>query len=108
MKSLTGTFAFKIVVVGAVLGLSVLTVRLFGQTDCPDPTTITTTYILEIKVPAKLKKPVDGSDTLENFGRVLNEVDPDGKNGTCVTLKVSDSAEKIKGPPFSNLRTSAA
>jgi hypothetical protein len=43
-----------------------------------------------------------------NFGKVLNVADAEGKNGTCVFIRPFDGGDKIKAPPFDNIRTAAA
>ncbi|MEP7015880.1 MAG: hypothetical protein ABI925_10605 [Verrucomicrobiota bacterium] len=103
MNSLTGSFA-KFVVCGAFMAGTVLPVCLFGQDGCankPD-----TSYVLDL-TPGPFKLKDAGNDTVANFTKLLNRIDPKGDHASCIVIKQASGPE-LKGPPFADLQLSGS
>ncbi len=99
MKTLSGTFAFKLIVLAVIGLLAGLTLRAFAQA----PTSQGTIYVLEIKGNPYVELK---NSTVADFKDLLNKIDKDGANGTKVTIK--EAAGEASGPPFSSVVTSGS
>lgn len=97
MKTLSGTFTFKLIVLAAIGLLAGLTLRAFAQT----PTG--TIYVLEIKGNPYVELK---NSTVADFKNLLNTIDKDGANGTKVTIK--EAVGEASGPPFTSVVTSGS
>lgn len=99
MKTLSGTFTFKLIVLAVIGLLAGLTLRVFAQTPTPQ------VYVLTINGDpyVELKK-----GTTDDFKKLLNSFDPTGAKGSKITVMAGDGSGLETGPPFASVATSGS